>query len=63
MRAFLKSSFFPNASDATISELMRLYPADPAAGSPFATGDAFAFTPEYKRIAAFQTDLFYQGWV
>lgn len=61
MRAFLKNSFFHDASDATISHILRLYSADPAAGSPFGTGDAFAFTPEYKRIAAFQTDLFYQG--
>ena len=35
---------------------MDLYPADPAAGSPFNTGDANALTPQYKRIAALQGD-------
>lgn len=59
--AYLKSNYFPNASDATISRLFELYPADPAAGSPFGTGNAFAFTPEFKRLAAFQGDFIFQA--
>ncbi|TBU61508.1 carotenoid ester lipase precursor [Dichomitus squalens] len=59
--AYLKSNYFPNASDATILRLLELYPASPAAGSPFGTGDAFAFTPEFKRLAAFQGDFIFQA--
>ena len=59
--AYIKSNYFPNASNATIARLLQLYPEDPAAGSPFGTGNAFAFTPQYKRLAAFQGDFIFQG--
>ncbi|TFK87018.1 carotenoid ester lipase precursor [Polyporus arcularius HHB13444] len=59
--AYLKSNYFPGASDATIAHLLELYPANPAAGSPFGTGDAFAFTPEFKRLAAFSGDFIFQA--
>nr|VWP00041.1 Putative peptide synthase/polyketide synthase [Ganoderma boninense] len=59
--AYAKSNYFPNASDATIARLLELYPGNPAAGSPFGTGDQFAFTPEYKRLAAFQGDFMFQA--
>ncbi|KAM5544446.1 hypothetical protein V8D89_002106 [Ganoderma adspersum] len=59
--AYLKSNYFPSASDATIARLLELYPASPAAGSPFGTGDQFAFTPEFKRLAAFQGDFIFQA--
>ena len=58
---YLKSNYFPSASDGTIAQLLELYPSNPAAGSPFGTGDAFAFTPEYKRLAAFQGDFIFQA--
>ncbi|KAH9910401.1 carotenoid ester lipase precursor [Epithele typhae] len=60
-RSILKSNYFPTASDADIQRLLELYPADPAAGSPFGTGDANAFTPEYKRLAAFQGDFIFRA--
>ncbi|KAI0681819.1 carotenoid ester lipase precursor [Earliella scabrosa] len=59
--SFIKSTFFPNASDTTIARLLELYPANPVAGSPFGTGNAFAFTPEFKRLAAFQGDYIFQA--
>ena len=58
---YLKSNYFPGASDATIARLLELYPATPAAGSPFETGSANAFTPEFKRLAAFQGDFIFQA--
>ncbi|EIW58887.1 carotenoid ester lipase precursor [Trametes versicolor FP-101664 SS1] len=61
LTAYLKGNYFPNASDATIARLLELYPADPAAGSPFGTGDNFTFTPVYKRLAAFQGDFIFQA--
>ena len=57
----MKSNYFPSASDATIAHLLELYPANPAAGSPFGTGDQFAFTPEFKRLSAFQGDFIFQA--
>ena len=57
----MRSNYFPGASNATIARLLELYPEDPAAGSPFGTGDQFALTPEFKRIAAFQGDLVFQA--
>ncbi|KAH9855289.1 carotenoid ester lipase precursor [Lenzites betulinus] len=61
LAGYIKSNYFPDASNTTIAQLLQLYPADPAAGSPFGTGDEFAFTPEYKRIAAITGDLIFGG--
>ncbi|KAJ7221816.1 hypothetical protein B0H12DRAFT_1241188 [Mycena haematopus] len=38
-----------------------LYPDDPAQGSPFNTGTANQFIPEFKRLAAFQGDYLFIG--
>ncbi|KAI0666882.1 carotenoid ester lipase precursor [Trametes maxima] len=57
--AHVKSTYFPEASVANISRLLEFYPANPAFGSPFGTGRAFAFSPQYKRLAAFQGDLYF----
>ncbi|OJT04264.1 Lipase 4 [Trametes pubescens] len=59
--AFLKSNYFPRASNETIARVLELYPADPAAGSPFGTGNQFALNPVYKRLSAFQGDLIFHG--
>lgn len=37
--------------------LLALYPQDPAAGSPFDTGEQNALTPQYKRLAALQVSF------
>ncbi|KAI0763847.1 carotenoid ester lipase precursor [Trametes elegans] len=58
---YLRSNYFPDAPQANISRLLDVYPADSSAGSPFGTGGAFAFTPVYKRLAAFQGDLIFQA--
>ncbi|EIW58877.1 carotenoid ester lipase precursor [Trametes versicolor FP-101664 SS1] len=58
---FVKNNYFPRASNETIARILELYPADPAAGSPFGTGDQFAFNPVYKRLSAFQGDLIFHG--
>ncbi|KAI0351843.1 carotenoid ester lipase precursor [Trametes cingulata] len=59
--AYITSNYFPNATRQTIARLLELYPANPAAGSPFGTGNNFTFTPEYKRLAAFQGDFIFQA--
>jgi acetylcholinesterase len=38
-----------------------LYPQDPTQGSPFDTGTQNVLTPEFKRIAAFISDVVFQG--
>ncbi|RDX42793.1 hypothetical protein OH76DRAFT_1260852 [Lentinus brumalis] len=55
--SYVSENWFPGSSLADLNTTLQLYPSDPADGSPFDTGDANAFTPEYKRIAAVQGDL------
>lgn len=43
---------------AAVSEILSLYPDDPALGSPYGTGNAtFGLSTEYKRLAAIIGDL------
>ncbi|KAG0695870.1 Alpha/Beta hydrolase protein [Suillus ampliporus] len=58
---YIQTYWLPNATSAEIQPLMRYYPADVAQGSPFDTGVLNAITPQYKRIAAFQSDAMLQG--
>ena len=60
-RTYVQSLWLPNASDDDIDKLMEMYPSDVREGSPFDTGTANALTPQYKRIAAFQGDVVFQG--
>ncbi|OCH90086.1 carotenoid ester lipase precursor [Obba rivulosa] len=57
----LEIGLLPGAPTSSVEEVLSLYPADPAAGSPFDTGDANAITPQYKRVAAILGDLNFQG--
>jgi acetylcholinesterase len=47
---------FPAATPQDTQALANLYPADPAAGSPFGTGTNNAITPQFKRLSALQGD-------
>lgn len=58
---YLQTFWFPGASSTDIQTLLDHYPADPAAGSPFDTGEEDAYTPEYKRIAAITGDFFFHA--
>jgi hypothetical protein len=53
--------YLPKASKAEIERVFSLYPEDPAAGSPFDTGDESVLTPQFKRYAAIMGDLVFQG--
>ncbi|RPD58847.1 carotenoid ester lipase precursor [Lentinus tigrinus ALCF2SS1-7] len=59
--SYVSQYWFPGTSPADLSSVLLLYPSDPAAGSPFDTGSAYALTPQYKRIAALQGDWFFNG--
>ncbi|PBP25458.1 lipase 4 [Diplocarpon rosae] len=54
---YLAAEFFPDATPAQVAALVATYPADPAAGSPFGTGDRYRLYPQYKRLAALLGDL------
>jgi len=58
---YIHDSYLTTANQSVIETVAKLYPSDPAAGSPFDTGSANAFTPEFKRLAAFQGDLIFLG--
>ncbi|KAF7362887.1 Carboxylic ester hydrolase [Mycena venus] len=58
---YVHSNFFPKATPAEIAKLAVLYPDDPTQGSPFDTGLANQVTPQFKRIAAFQGDMYFTG--
>jgi len=54
---WLMTEGLPRLSQEEVNELLTLYPSDAAAGSPFGTGDLYAITPQYKRLAAIIGDL------
>ncbi|KAL5335517.1 Alpha/Beta hydrolase protein [Aspergillus crustosus] len=58
---YFQSIWWPGASEAQLAQLMELYPADPAKGSPFDTGLANAITPQFKRLAALIGDYSFQS--
>ncbi|KAF7333560.1 Carboxylic ester hydrolase [Mycena sanguinolenta] len=58
---YVQSNYLPTGASAQIARVAELYPQDPAQGSPFGTGSADELTPEFKRSAAFQGDLFFTG--
>ncbi|KAL7281021.1 hypothetical protein ACG7TL_004323 [Trametes sanguinea] len=60
-RDFVQQKFFSGTPESLLAPLFELYPDDPAAGSPFGTGDANQLAPQFKRMAAFQGDAVFQA--
>ncbi|OBZ65459.1 Lipase 4 [Grifola frondosa] len=58
---YITGNYLHGLTSAEIDKLLELYPADPAVGSPYGTGNNFTFTKEYKRLASFQGDLIFQA--
>ncbi|KAJ6565455.1 esterase 1 [Mycena vulgaris] len=55
---------YTSASDLqdAAQTIVRLYPDDPAAGSPFNTGiNTFGLSPQHKRVAAIEGDISFQS--
>jgi carboxylesterase type B len=51
-----------NSTAAVISKILALYPDNPAAGSPYGTGnETFGLSPAYKRYASLSGDIFFQA--
>jgi hypothetical protein len=57
----LNTNYFPHANQNVINTFGVLYPDNQTLGSPFGTGTMNELTPEFKRIAAFQGDVVFQG--
>jgi len=52
----------PGSLQRAFADLLELYPADPALGSPFGTGDdTFGLSPVFKRVAAILGDMWFQS--
>ncbi|KAG0699983.1 Alpha/Beta hydrolase protein [Suillus ampliporus] len=58
---YIRTYLYPNAPFESIHRLMEYYPEDITQGSPFDTGYLNAITQQFKRIAAFQGDVFLQA--
>ena len=61
LRGYLVSNVLTLFNESGVDALLALYSSDPAAGSPFDTGDANAITPQYKRTAALIGDTYVQA--
>jgi len=59
--AYIKKYDFQSNTDAELEAVANAYPDDVTQGSPFNTGTANALTPQFKRFAALQGDLFFQA--
>lgn len=59
--SYVQSNFIPTANETQMQGLAEAYTSDPSEGSPFGTGTNFTLTPEYKRLAAFQGDYYFQA--
>ncbi|KAG0694304.1 Alpha/Beta hydrolase protein [Suillus ampliporus] len=58
---YIQTYLYANVQLDGIQRLMEYYPDNVTQGSPFDTGYLNALTPQYKRIAAWQGDVFLQA--
>ncbi|KAG8784828.1 hypothetical protein FRC12_018245 [Ceratobasidium sp. 428] len=57
-----RTGLYTSINETAIRELLKYYPADPAAGSPYNTGnETFGQGAEFKRYASIFGDLFFQA--
>lgn len=61
VKTYIQTFWLPDANDADIDALMKLYSADITQGSPYDTGIFDALSPQFKRIASFQGDVVFQA--
>ncbi|KAH9970757.1 Alpha/Beta hydrolase protein [Lactifluus volemus] len=61
LKEYLKLYMMPRAKDSEIDILLKYYPDDQRAGSPFSTGFKNALSAQFKRTAALQGDFMFHG--
>ena len=54
---YLETFYYQNTPADEVAKILELYSSDPAAGAPYNTGDADAYSPQYKRISSWQGDF------
>ncbi|KAI0699098.1 carotenoid ester lipase precursor [Cytidiella melzeri] len=59
--SWVKTTYLPTAPNSTIDQVLQYYPENLSAGSPYGTGLLDALTAQYKRLASFQGDIFFQA--
>jgi hypothetical protein len=53
--------YFGISNQTAVQELLKFYPSDPAAGSPYGTGsETFGVAPQYKRLASLVGDIIFE---
>ena len=60
-KEYIRDCIFSGISDKDIDRLATLYTEDITQGSPFDTGTLNSVTPQFKRLASFQGDVFFQA--
>ncbi|KAI6117842.1 sterol esterase [Pisolithus croceorrhizus] len=58
---YIQTNYIPAANETQMQGLAAVYTSDPSQGSPFESGSNYTLTPQYKRIAAFQGDFYFQA--
>ncbi|KAF8129906.1 Alpha/Beta hydrolase protein [Boletus edulis] len=58
---YLQSNFLVGVPQQEIQKVGMVYEEDPTLGSPYGVGTNDTLTPEYKRIASFQGDFYFQA--
>lgn len=58
---YFLTTWWPNATDAQLKQIMTLYPDDQTAGSPFGTDDGNALYRQFKRISAITGDYSFES--
>ncbi|KAH9966976.1 carotenoid ester lipase precursor [Lactifluus volemus] len=61
LKEYLKLYMMPRAKDSEIDLLLKYYPDDQRAGSPFHTGLKNVLSAQFKRTAALQGDFMFHG--
>ncbi|KAH9066827.1 carotenoid ester lipase precursor [Lactarius vividus] len=61
LKDYMKLYMMPKAEDSLVDLLLKYYPNDQRAGSPFDTGIKNALSPQFKRTAALQGDFVFHG--
>ncbi|KAH9051980.1 carotenoid ester lipase precursor [Lactarius vividus] len=61
LKDYMRQYMMRTATDSEIDLLLKYYPDDQRAGSPFDTGYNNAFSPQFKRIAALQGDFVFHS--
>ncbi|KAF8167291.1 alpha beta-hydrolase [Crassisporium funariophilum] len=60
-QTYVRTLWYPKATEAQLAPLWTLYPNDVTVGSPYNTSTRNAVTPQFKRMSSFQGDSVLQG--